>query len=145
MNIKKLTDRSSHDVALLVALWEQSVIATHHFLDTNAIAEIKNHVPTALLGVECLAVAMENEKMIGFIGINGDKIEMLFVHPDYFGKGFGKNLMDFALKNGVSNVVVNAQNPNALAFYQKMGFQIERTSKVDEQGQPYPIIYLKKA
>ena len=38
---------------------------------------------------------------------------------------------------------VNEQNPQALAFYQRMGFQVVGRSAVDGQGNPFPLLHMK--
>ena len=35
-----------------------------------------------------------------------------------------------------------SKNPQALAFYEYMGFTIYRRSELDEQGNPFPILFL---
>ena len=80
----------------------------------------------------------------GFIGIADHVIEMLFLDPVYIGKGFGKQLMQFALdKLNADKVDVNEQNTHAVSFYSKFGFiTYDRTEK-DTEGKPYPILKMK--
>lgn len=40
-------------------------------------------------------------------------------------------------------VDVNEQNPNALTFYKKMGFQVFERTETDELGNPFPILKMK--
>lgn len=42
----------------------------------------------------------------------------------------------------LQTVTVNEQNTGALAFYLKQGFTVSRRSPLDEQGRPFPILYL---
>lgn len=37
-----------------------------------------------------------------------------------------------------------SKNPQALAFYEYMGFTIYRRSELDEQGNPFPILFLHR-
>lgn len=70
-------------------------------------------------------------------------IEMLFVHPDAIGKGYGRTLLQFAIKNkGLRKVDVNEQNQRALKFYQKHGFSLTGRDNTDSEGKPYPILHL---
>lgn len=135
--------RDSHKSEIL-SVWEQSVKATHHFLlesDFEEYKKILQNFDFKDLGVFCL---VENEKVIGFIGIHSEKIEMLFLNPDYIGKGLGKQLTDFALSNFEINYVdVNEQNPKATVFYKKIGFETFDRSEKDDMGKPYPILKMK--
>ncbi len=128
----------------LLAVWEKSVLATHHFLSQEDFVFIKSllqEMDFEMLNVYCL---LHQQKVIGFIGIDEKKIEMLFLDPYYIGKGLGKQLMEFALTDhGATFVDVNEQNPNAVAFYQKFGFTtFERTEK-DDLGKDYPLLRMK--
>ncbi len=102
-------------------------------------------MPGALKGISQLFVAFDKvERPIAFMGLDGKKIEMLFVALDKLRQGIGKELMKIALqKYGCDNVCVNEQNPDATAFYQKMGFAVVKRSELDEQGNPYPILYMQ--
>ncbi|WP_367184027.1 GNAT family N-acetyltransferase [uncultured Bacteroides sp.] len=139
--------RENRDAALIssmVSLWEKSVKASHDFLSE---VDIKNLVPVvkiAIKEIENFIILYHGDIPVGFIGIEQRKIEMLFVSPEYFGCGFGKELVDIAIKDyGCIFVDVNEQNPKARDFYYRMGFrQYERTD-IDEQGNPFPIIKMK--
>ncbi len=69
---------------------------------------------------------------------------MLFLSPSKRGKGIGKTLLEYGFKKyNVKEVVVNEQNPSAKAFYEHLGFKVYKRSEVDEQGNPYPILFMK--
>lgn len=38
---------------------------------------------------------------------------------------------------------VNEQNPQAIGFYQYMGFIVVKRSETDMEGKPYPILTMK--
>ena len=44
---------------------------------------------------------------------------------------------------GVAEVTVNEQNPSAIEFYKKMGFSAYKRTELDEQGRPFPLIYMR--
>ena len=55
--------------------------------------------------------------MLGFVGIEGSKIEMLFVTDKAREKGIGKQLLQYAIEQlGSNKVDVNEQNPLAVGF-----------------------------
>lgn len=137
-------NRTSCLIESLVELWDASVRASHHFLTDENIRNLTLFVRDALFEIDTLLVAYEHNHPIGFIGIEVLKIEMLFVSPDYFGKGFGKCLVKQAVEQyGVIYVDVNEQNPKALGFYNSLGFKGFDRTKVDGQGNPFPIIKMK--
>ena len=44
----------------------------------------------------------------------------------------------------VTEVCVNEQNPNAASFDRRMGFVLDHRTELDEQGRPFPLLYLKR-
>lgn len=126
----------------LLGIWERSVRATHGFLDETAIREIKLVlIPHYFPNVELYAVA-EDDSLMGFVGLHGDMIEMLFVDGDCRGCGYGSALIDFAKARGAVRVDVNEQNPLAISFYLAKGFRITGRDNTDDAGRPYPILHM---
>lgn len=127
---------------VLVRIWERSVQATHDFLDKETFEEIKSAlIPDYFPNVELYAV-MDNGAAAGFMGLNADKIEMLFIDSNFHGRGYGTLLIDFAKQKGAVKVDVNEQNPSALNFYKAKGFRIVGRDETDDSGRPYPILHL---
>ncbi len=78
------------------------------------------------------------------MGIEGTKLEMLFIKNSERGKGLGKQLLKYSIENyNVNEVTVNEQNSYAKGFYEHMGFITYKRTALDEQGNPYPILYMK--
>lgn len=128
----------------LLRLWEDSVRATHHFLTGDDVACLVPVVRQALASVAHLAVAWHAKRPVGFVGIEGRKIEMLFVAPTCLGCGFGRALADLAIREyGCSLVDVNADNLPAEGFYRYLGFEPFERSETDDQGNPFPILRMK--
>lgn len=93
----------------LLKIWEQSVRATHHFLSSREIEQIKEYVPEALNLVPRLVIAREESGApVGFMGVDGGRLEMLFLVPDKRGNGLGRLLVEYGMKHcGVKSVTVN--------------------------------------
>lgn len=146
MKITEIKDRNTVLIEQLLEVWESSVRATHLFLSNDEINNIKEFVPQALNGVPILIIAKnENEKLIGFIGIADKMLEMLFISNESRGIGIGKQLLQYGIeKYSVNEVAVNEQNPLAKGFYEHMGFKIYKRTELDEQGNPYPLLYMKR-
>ncbi len=139
-------DRSHTQIEALLRVWESSVRATHTFLSEDEIERIKMYVPQALCEIPHLVVA-EDEKgeLVAFAGVDGRRLEMLFVSAENRGRGIGGRLLRYAEDAyGVNELTVNEQNPQAVGFYEHMGFAAYKRSDTDEQGGPYPILYMKK-
>ena len=130
----------------LLEIWESSVKATHLFLSDSEIESIKKYVPQALKEVPYLIIAEnENETPIAFMGIDKQKLEMLFVSNEQRGKGIGKRLIEYGIEiYSINELAVNEQNPFAKGFYEHMGFQVYKRSNYDEQGNYYPLLYMKR-
>lgn len=145
MKIIEIKDRTPLLIKQLTNVWESSVKATHLFLSDNEIENIKQYVPQAFESVAHLFI-MENDNNIpiAFMGVEDGKLEMLFIKAEERGKGLGKQLLQYGIENyDVKELTVNEQNPLAKEFYEHMGFKVYRRSELDEQGNSYPILYMK--
>lgn len=145
MKILEIKERTTTLTNKLLEVWEDSVKATHLFLSNEEIKNIKKYVPQALKEVSHLII-IENEKNIpiAFMGIEDTKLEMLFIKNSERRKGLGKRLLNYGIKNyNIDELVVNEQNPNAKGFYEHLGFRVYKRSEKDEQGNSYPILYMK--
>lgn len=145
MKIYEATGRSPELIEALLKVWESSVRATHLFLSGSEILNIKKYVPEALRGVEHLIVADdESGSPVAFMGVENGSVEMLFIQAEERGKGVGRQLMEKGIRDySVNRLTVNEQNPQAKGFYEHMGFQVYRRTELDEQGNPYPLLYMK--
>ena len=71
---------------------------------------------------------------------------MLFVAPEMRGCGIGKQLVNYGIENyAIEILTVNEQNPQAIGFYEHMGFHAYKRTELDEQGNPYPLLYMRYA
>lgn len=138
--------RTPEMIDQLVNVWEKSVSTTHAFLSKAEIAQIKTYVPQALKMVPHLIIETNGQQEpIAFMGISERKLEMFFLAPNERGKGLGRKLLEYGIKNyHVEELVVNEQNPAALHFYEHLGFEVICRFETDEQGNPYPILYMAR-
>ena len=144
MKLYEVQDRSQPLLDTLLEIWEQSVRATHLFLSDAEVNAIRAYVPQALKSVEHLIVA-ETEKPIGFMGIQNRRLEMLFLAPEERGKGLGKQLLQHGIETyGIVELIVNEQNPQAVGFYEHMGFETYKRTELDEESNPHPLLYMKR-
>ena len=139
-----LQKASEIDFPILIEIWERSVRATHEFLPEKEIINLKPLILNQYFHHVLLHKYVQNGKIVGFIGTSSDNIEMLFIDPEFIGKGIGQVLTNFAVTElKIEKVDVNEQNVQAVGFYEKIGFKIIGRSELDGQGKPYPILHLK--
>ncbi len=145
MKIVEVNNRTSILINQLLEVWENSVKATHTFLSNEEIENIKKYVPQAISEISHLIIAEEDNNMpIAFMGIENQKLEMLFIKNSERGKGLGKQLLNYGMENyNVNELAVNEQKPNAKGFYEHIGFKVYKRSEIDEQGNPYPLLYMR--
>ena len=140
MKIAEVSARPPQLVQQLVEVWQRSVQATHLFLSVPEIAAIRTYVPQALCGVEHLIVSQdESGTPIGFMSVQENRL----LDPEARGQGLGARLLCLGMEQ-YSELTVNEQNPAAAGFYRHMGFAVYRRSELDEQGGPYPILYMRR-
>lgn len=128
----------------LLEVWEAAVRATHHFLPEDDLQFYKRMLRDRYFDlVELTCLRDEDGVLQGFSGTAEDRLEMLFVHPDCHGRGFGKALLRHAIEqHGVRLVDVNEQNPGAVAFYLSQGFEQIGRSPLDGADKPFPLLHL---
>ena len=141
----KKDERTKDLINQLLEVWKDSVKATHTFLSNEEIENIKKYVLQALESIAHLII-IENEshQPIALMGIEENKLEMLFIKNSERGKGIGKQLLNYGIENyGVNDLAVNEDNPQAKGFYEHMGFKVYQRNELDDQGNPYPVLYMK--
>lgn len=141
----KRDERTPALIAALVSVWDASVRASHDFLTADDICRLTPCVSEGLAAIATLIVARRGGAPVGFMGIEGRKIEMLFLAPALFGQGLGRRMVTQAFDAyGVTHVDVNEQNAHAAAFYRRMGFRPFRRDALDDQGNPFPILRMER-
>ena len=106
--------------------------------------QIRNYVPQAFKQVEHLLIIIDHEQIKGFMGINDQKVEMLFIDAQTRSKEYGSKLLNYGIQElNIDELAVNEQNPKAVGFYEHMGFKVVERSATDDQSNPYPILRMK--
>lgn len=141
----RITPVADGEFGRLVEIWEKSVRATHDFLTDEDIEYLRPLVREhALPGVVLRCARDDGGEILGFLGVFKDKVEMLFIAPEHFGRGIGRALMQYSSDEfNTRRVDVNEQNPEARRFYEHLGFVVVDRSPLDGQGRPFPILHME--
>ncbi|MDD3311638.1 GNAT family N-acetyltransferase [Pseudodesulfovibrio sp.] len=133
------------DYPAVAEVWEASVRATHHFLAETDIRFFRPLIADEFLpAVDLYCMKDGTGELLGFLGLAGRKVEMLFLRPDVMGRGLGARLLRFAVdERGADEVDVNEQNPAAVGFYERMGFRVAGRSEADGMGKPFPLLHMR--
>jgi len=136
----------ARDFDLLTGIWLEAVRASHDFLTAEQIEGYRRRMPTEFLpAVPEIRIAEDETGPLGFIGMDGEAIEMLFVDPASHGRGVGRALIDLvAPGRSRLTVDVNEQNPAAHGFYLHLGFRETGRSATDPDGNPFPMVHLER-
>ena len=134
------------DHPVLLDIWLRSVRATHTFLSEAAIQAflplVRDH---ALKELEVWVLVDDAGSRMGFMGLSGNKLEALFLAPEFYRRGGGRRLVEHARSlKGPLLLDVNEQNPQARIFYESLGFVVEGRSPVDSTGQPFPLLHMRQ-
>jgi putative acetyltransferase len=129
----------------VLEVWEAAVRATHHFLAESDLDFFRPLILPGLFGMpHLLGVRDDAGDVVGFVGVAEGKMEALFVHPKWHRHGVGRRLARYAIVDlGARTVDVNEQNDQAVAFYGRLGFEVEGRSELDGTGRPFPLLHMR--
>lgn len=112
------------DIDEVMEIWKNENIRTHNFISKeywkNNYEYVKDILPNADIDVYLL-----DEHIVGFIGVNNDHIEGIFVDINNQHNGIGTSLLNKIKEEKEKlNLSVYKKNINAIKFYKKNGFII---------------------
>lgn len=141
----KVEQATRNEYPVLIEVWESSVRATHDFLSAEDIDGLKPLILEQYFdAVELTCAAADDGRLLGFCGVLAGRIEMLFVAAEARGRGVGRLLTRHAVEiQGATRVDVNEQNPQAVGFYERMGFHVVGRSPLDAEGRPFPLLHME--
>ena len=114
------------DISKVLNIWFGSNVEVHNFISRDFWFNNLHFVESALSQSE-VYISLYNNSISGFIGLNNDFIEGLFVDSKYRSKGIGKQLLDYVkLNHHILKLNVYVKNMRAIAFYKRNGFIISR-------------------
>ncbi|CDD52010.1 N-acetyltransferase [Faecalitalea cylindroides] len=113
------------DVDTVAKIWLETNIKTHDFIASNYWKEHYEIIKDMFLQAEVYVYEIEKEIM-GFIGLDKEYIEGIFVLDQYQKRGIGKALLNHVkAKKEHLSLNVYQKNLNAILFYQREGFCVQ--------------------
>lgn len=116
------------DINQVADIWLDTNIKAHYFIPAQYWKSNLELVKELLLQAT-VYVYEDNQKIQGFIGLNGEYIEGIFVSVEMQSHGIGRLLLDY-IKNRKTKLSLNVyqQNTRAISFYKREGFEIKSYS-----------------
>lgn len=116
------------DINRVADIWLKTNLKAHFFISEQYW--ISNYEFVKELLPQAEVYVYEDDKMIqGFIGINDEYIEGIFVSDEMQSRGIGKILLDYIKdKKDRLQLKVYQKNVRAKSFYQREGFTIQSES-----------------
>lgn len=113
------------DVDTVAKIWLETNIKAHDFIASNYWKEHYEIIKDMFLQAEVYVYEIEKEIM-GFIGLDKEHIEGIFVLDQYQKRGIGKALLNHVkAKKEHLSLNVYQKNLNAIQFYQREDFCIQ--------------------
>ena len=123
------------DINRVADIWLTTNLKAHFFISEQYWISNYEFVKEMLPQAE--VYVYEDDKMIqGFIGINDEYIEGIFVSDEMQSRGIGKMLLDYIKdKKDRLQLKVYQKNVRAMSFYQREGFTIQSESMDEFTGE----------
>ena len=130
--IRKLRET---DIDRVAEIWLDTNLKAHDFVAPEYWKSNYEMVKGLLSQAEVYVYENEN-KIQGFIGLNDDYIEGIFVTDTAQSQGIGKQLLDFVKEwEAELHLSVYQKNRRAVCFYQREGFETEREGIDEDTGE----------
>ena len=135
----------SEDIDRVADIWLKTNLKAHYFI-INQYWKSNYELVKEMLSQSEVYV-FEADKMIqGFVGLNDEYIEGIFVSDEMQSCGIGKLLLDYIKDKKVSlRLNVYQKNARAISFYQREGFIIQCEGLDEDTGEKeYTMLWKQK-
>ena len=113
-----------NDINAVMEIWVNENIRTHNFIVKEYWKDNYEYVKDILPKAD-IYVYILDEQIVGFVGVNNNYIEGIFIDINNQHSGIGTSLLD-RIKENKDNLTLNVykKNANAIKFYEKNNFII---------------------
>lgn len=112
------------DINAVMEIWKNENIRTHNFIAKEYWQDNYEYVKDILPKAD-IYVYILDEEIVGFVGVNKNYIEGIFIDINNQHSGIGTSLLD-KIKENKDNLTLSVykKNKNAISFYEKNNFII---------------------
>lgn len=127
----------NNDLNTVLNLWLETNISAHHFISADYWKSNYEIVRALLPQAEIYVYEDDVTRQIdGFVGLNENYIEGIFVRESVQSKGIGRQLLDYSKKiRDTLSLNVYEKNTRAIHFYQREAFIIREETIDDNTGE----------
>ena len=133
------------DVNKVADIWLDTNMKAHYFIPTQYWKSNFELVKELLLQAT-VYIYEDNQEIQGFIGLNDEYIEGIFVSDEMQSQGIGKILLNYA-KDKRNKLLLNVyqKNTQAISFYKRAGFEIQYSGLDESTGEKdYVMVWQQK-
>ena len=133
------------DINKVANIWLDNNITAHYFIPEQYWKSNFELVKELLLQAT-VYVYEDNQEIRGFIGLNDEYVEGIFVSDEMQSLGIGKLLLNYA-KDKRNKLFLNVyqKNARAITFYQREGFEIQHSGLDEATGEKdYVMVWQQK-
>lgn len=113
-----------NDINDIMKIWKNENIRAHNFIEKEYWEDNYEYVREILPNAD-IYVYILNEHIVGFVGVNNNYIEGIFVDINNQHSGIGTSLLEKIKEDKESlTLSVYKKNENAIKFYEKNNFII---------------------
>ena len=123
------------DINRVAKIWLDTNINAHYFISAQYWKSNFELVKELLLQAT-VYIHEDKQEIHGFIGLNDEYVEGIFVSDEMQSRGIGKMLLDYIKdKKDRLQLKVYQKNVRAMSFYQREGFTIQSESMDEFTGE----------
>ena len=114
--------------------------------DPRAFVPIEQDKEVEALKTSRKFVACDDEKVVGFVGVDEKYLAWLYIDPSHYGRGIGRELLKISIREigtGAWTIVLDG-NQKAISLYKSEGFQELRRFQSDNAGYPCTCIRMER-
>ena len=133
-----IRESKADDLPAILALWMESTIHAHPFIEERYWRESESVVRDVYLPAAQTWVWEEEGELKGFASVIDDRfLGALFVAPAAIRSGIGKELVQHVQQRfSILSLEVYQKNQSAVNFYHALGFRIEDGAWQEETHHP---------